>query len=279
MAGPFMHRLMHTIFHANKRVAQESCFKDCHASVTQVAKKLVQQLLPDHDSKILILGTGKIGEGLCRKLSKMGYDVSVSNRTEEKSLVLATELDLKPIPFQEVHLLLNEVQLVISALTVDKPFLTKSSINSIGFSTHKHFIDLSVPRSIAPELTDNPNITLLNMEDVNDEISSTIQKRRNEVPQVEAIIHNELLGFLHWTKELKVLSTIHRMKEALEKIRREEIARRLKDIDFKENDLINEITKSIVNKVIKLPVLKLKLACKRGEDENMVQVLNEIFSI
>lgn len=279
LAGPFLHRLMHTIFHTHKRIAQESSFKDCHASVTQVTKNLVQQLLPDKNSTVLILGTGKVGEDLCRKLSKMGYEVWVSNRTGERSLALAAELDLKCVPLSQAYLALNKVQLVISALTVDQPFLTKRSINSTSLSSHKYFIDLSVPRSIASELSEDPNITLLNMENINDEISSTIQKRRNEIPKVEAIINRELLVFLDWAEEMKVLPTIHQMKAALEKIRREEVARHLKHIDFKENDMINDLTKSIVDRVIKLPVLKLKLACKRGEDEKMIQVLNEIFDI
>ncbi|MGI9544168.1 MAG: glutamyl-tRNA reductase [Cyclobacteriaceae bacterium] len=279
LAGPFLHRLMHTIFHTHKKIAQDSCFKDCHASVSQVTKNLVRQLFPDKHPTALILGAGKIGEDLCRKLSKMGYKVWVSNRTAEKSLALAAELDLKPIHFNEVHQALNRVQLVISALTVGEPFLTKESINSTNWSSHKYFIDLSVPRSIAPALAEDPNITLLNMDDINDEISSTIQKRRNEIPKVESIINTKLKEFLTWAKELKVLPTIHQIKAALEKIRQEELARCLKHTDLKEDDAIKNITKSIVDRVVKLPVLKLKLACKRGEDEKMVQVLNEIFDI
>lgn len=279
LAGPFVHRLIHTIFHTHKRVTQESCFKDCHASVTHVTKKLVQKLLPDNNVTVLILGTGQIGEDLCRKFSKMGYDVWVSNRTEERSLVLAAELDLNPIPFNEVHKLVNKVHLVISALTIEEPFLTKNCIDSTCHDTHTYLIDLSVPRSIEPELSEDPHITLLNMDDVNDEISTTIKKRRNEVPKVEAIINSELSGFLEWANELKVLPVIHQMKAALEKIRKEEIARHLKQLDFKGNDIIEDITKSIIDKVIKLPALKLKMACKRGEDENMARVLNEIFNV
>ncbi len=279
MAGPFVHRLLHAIFHTHKIVTQKSCFKDCHASVPQVVKNLAQQLVPQSSAVVLILGTGKMGRGLSRKLSKIGYEVWVSNRTEEKSLALAAELGLKSIPLNDVHLSLGEVQLVISALTVGTPILTKSRIKSADFDSHKILIDLSVPRSIDPELVSDPNITLLNMEDVNDEISSTIQKRKSQVPKVEAIIKREVSEFLEWAHEMKILPTIHQMKAALEKIRKEEISRQLKKTDFKDHELIHYITKSIVDKVVKLPALKLRLACKRGDDENMVQVLNEIFNI
>ena len=41
MAGPFLHRLMHTIFFTNKRVVQETAFRDGAASVSYAAVELI----------------------------------------------------------------------------------------------------------------------------------------------------------------------------------------------------------------------------------------------
>ncbi|MBU1819963.1 MAG: glutamyl-tRNA reductase, partial [Bacteroidetes bacterium] len=54
MAGPFLHRLMHTIFFANKRVAQETSFRDGAASASYAAVELVDSLTID--PKILVVG-------------------------------------------------------------------------------------------------------------------------------------------------------------------------------------------------------------------------------
>jgi glutamyl-tRNA reductase len=35
----------------------------------------------------------------------------------------------------------------------------------------------------------------------------------------------------------------------------------------------------IVQKIIKMPVLQLKAACKRGEADQLVDVINEIFDL
>ena len=43
--------------------------------------------------------------------------------------------------------------------------------------------------------------------------------------------------------------------------------------------LVEKVTKNMVQKIIKLPVLHLKEACKRGEADEMVDVLNEIFNL
>jgi len=42
---------------------------------------------------------------------------------------------------------------------------------------------------------------------------------------------------------------------------------------------MDEVTKSIMQKIIKLPVLQLKAACKRGEAENLIDVLNDLFDL
>jgi len=62
MAGPYLHRLMHTIFYSNKRVAQETSFRDGAASVSYATVALAEELAQAIVTpKILILGLGEIG--------------------------------------------------------------------------------------------------------------------------------------------------------------------------------------------------------------------------
>ena len=42
---------------------------------------------------------------------------------------------------------------------------------------------------------------------------------------------------------------------------------------------MDNITKSMMQKVMKLPVLQLKAACKRGEAETLIDVLNDLFDL
>ena len=69
------------------------------------------------------------------------------------------------------------------------------------------------------------------------------------------------------------------MKSALEDIRQQEIARYVGKIDDQQQKLLDQATKSMIQKVIKLPVLQLKAACKRGEAETLVGVLNDLFNL
>ena len=57
------------------------------------------------------------------------------------------------------------------------------------------------------------------------------------------------------------------------------MARYLSDLTEKEAALLDKATKGIIQKVMKLPVLQLKAACKRGEAETLVEVLNDLFNL
>jgi glutamyl-tRNA reductase len=96
MAGPFLHRLMHTIFFTNKRIVQETSFRDGAASVSYAAVELVETVT-EHigQPNILVLGTGKIGADVCRTLVDKKFNtITILNRTVSKAQNLAEELAL-----------------------------------------------------------------------------------------------------------------------------------------------------------------------------------------
>ncbi|MFT6871674.1 MAG: glutamyl-tRNA reductase, partial [Roseivirga sp.] len=39
------------------------------------------------------------------------------------------------------------------------------------------------------------------------------------------------------------------------------------------------LSKSITQKIMKLPVLQLKAACKRGDADKLIDVLNDLFNL
>src|SRR5690606_28368452 len=67
LASPFLHRLLHTIFFTNKRVVQETSFRDGAASVAFAATEMVISFASEiNEPKILICGLGEIGADVCK---------------------------------------------------------------------------------------------------------------------------------------------------------------------------------------------------------------------
>ncbi|MCC9136622.1 glutamyl-tRNA reductase [Pontibacter silvestris] len=280
-AGPFLHRLMHTIFFTNKRVVQETSFRDGAASTSYAAIELIEELTADIiDPKILVVGLGEIGADVCRNLRDAGHkNVKITNRTLAKAKLLAEECDMEVLPFEDIVQGLKEADVIISSVARETPFFTKEMVQRLNVLSFKFFIDLSVPRSVETDVETVPGVLVYNIDTIQNKASEALQRRINSIPQVKEIITESIDQFNDWSKEMMVSPTIHKLKNALETIRQEEMARYMKKLGPKEAKLIDNITKSMMQKVIKLPVLQLKAACKRGEAETLIDLLNDLFDL
>jgi glutamyl-tRNA reductase len=279
-AGPFLHRLMHTIFYANKRVVQETSFRDGAASVSYATKELIEDITTEiANPKILILGLGEIGQDVCRNFVGSKKDIVIANRTTEKAETLGAECGFPTMGFESALTSLSSFDVIVSSVAKNEPTITKESVSQIEILTPKFFIDLSVPRSIEMTIEDVPGALLYNIDNIQSKASETLNKRIAAVPDVENIINESLVDFEDWSKEMIVSPTIKKLKGALENIRQEEIQRYLKDASSDEAKVVDTVTKSMMQKIMKLPVLQLKAACKRGEAETLIDVLNDLFDL
>ncbi|MEO6684678.1 MAG: glutamyl-tRNA reductase [Dyadobacter sp.] len=278
MAGPFLHRLLHTIFFANKRVAQETFFRDGAASVSYAAVELLDGLMPN--PKILVVGLGEIGTDVCRNLAqKTGADVTLVNRTAIKSEALAQELGFKVADFENIEREISQADIIVSSIARDEPFFTKEMMVRLRGMSFKYFIDLSVPRSVSPEVEEIPGVMLYSIDSIRSRADEALTRRLESVPQVREIIGEAVLEFNDWSKEMIVSPTIQKLKGALEQIRKEELTRFTKNLSDSELEKVERITTSMMQKILKLPVLQLKAACKRGEAETLIDVLNDLFNL
>ena len=279
LSGPFFHRLMHTIFYANKRVVQETVFRDGAASVSYACVGLVQQFIQNFsDPKILVLGLGEIGRDVADNMEEMNASITLSNRNALTTQTLAKQYGYEVLPFEELLKNIAKFDVIISSVQVPKPIIMKDNIHEHLLS-QKLFVDLAVPRSMDSELDTIDGIILYNVDQIEEQTSGIIERRRAAITEVELILDETIGELKNWSLEMEVSPTIKKLKKALEEIRKEEIARYVGKITEVEQDLIDKVTKRIVQKVIKLPVLQLKAACKRGEAETLVELLNDLFNL
>lgn len=278
MAGPFLHRLMHTIFFANKRVAQETCFRDGAASVSYAAVELAESLAIA--PKVLVVGLGAIGADVCKNLAqKSDAEITLVNRTRAKASAMAVKGRFRVADFADLEAELSRADIIISSIQTDQPFFTKKMVQGLNGLTYKYFIDLAVPRSVEPEVEQLPGVMLYNIDTVRSRANAALARRVEAIPTVEAIIDESVAEFNDWSKEMVVSPTINKLKSALEQIRQEEMARFTKQLSEEEVAKMDKITSSMMQKIIKLPVLQLKAACKRGEAETLIDVLNDLFNL
>lgn len=281
MAGPFLHRLMHTIFFTNKRIVQETAFRDGAASLSYATIELIDSLTSNiYQPRILLIGVGEIGEDVAKNMVHLPEaKIKITNRTLSKAEEIAGPLGFEVIPFENCFEAMNEADVIICSIMKNEPFITKELVKQFDIQSYKLFVDLSVPRSIETSVEDVPGVVLYNVDNIRSKASEVLEKRLDAIPTVEQIIDESIEEFYSWKKEMMVSPTINKLKQSLEQIRQEELARFLKKADQKEFDLIDKITKSMMQKILKVPVVQLRAACKRDEAEEMIEIISDIFDL
>jgi glutamyl-tRNA reductase len=281
MAGPFLHRLMHTIFFVNKRVVQETSFRDGAASISYAAKELAEDLTSNLKSpRVLVIGVGEIGRDVCLNFQNSRVtDITVLNRTLEKAVKLAERTGFRSAGVDSLAVEIAKADVIISSVSGNEPLITASLVKETKILSHKFFIDLSMPRSIDPLIDEIPGAIVYNLDDIQEKTNETVERRKASVPLVKSIIAEAMNDFEDWSKEMIVSPTIQKLKNTLEQIRKEEIARFLKNAKPEEAQKLEEMSRSLMQKILKYPVLQLKAACKRGEAETLSELLNDLFNL
>ncbi|MDF2158446.1 glutamyl-tRNA reductase [Algoriphagus sp. CAU 1675] len=281
MAGPFLHRLMHTVFFTNKRIVQETAFRDGAASLSYATIELIESLTSNtFQPRILLIGVGEIGEDVAKNMVYLpDSKVKITNRTQEKAEALAAELGFEVVPFEDCFEAMEEADVIVSSIQRSEPFITKNLVSKFQIQSYKLLVDLSVPRSIETTVEDVPGVVLYNVDNIRSKATEALEKRLSSIPRVEEIINESIEEFYGWKKEMLVSPTINKLKQALEQIRQEELSRFMKNSSEKEFEVIDKITKSMMQKILKVPVVQLRAACKRDEAEEMIEIISDLFDL
>lgn len=281
LAGPFLHRLMHTVFFTSKRIVQETSFRDGAASLSYATIELIESLTSNtYQPRILLIGLGEIGEDVAKNMVHLpDAKVKISNRTQAKAEEIATELNFEVVPYDMVETAMGEADVIVSSVLLSEPFITKSKVKKFDIPSYKLLIDLSVPRSIETSVEDVPGVILYNVDNIRSKTTAALEKRLASVPKVEEIIKESTEEFFTWKKEMMVSPTINKLKQSLEQIRQEELSRFLKSSDEKEYAMVDKITKSMMQKILKVPVVQLRAACQRDQAAEMIEMISDLFNL
>ena len=281
MADTFLHRAMHSLFFTHKRVCQETNFKDGAASISYNAVKVLKdQSLATSESRILVAGAGKMGSDVCKHLIKLGYkNVSVTNRTARKSQQLSDELPVAVLPFEHLSEKFKDYNIIISTIGTTQPIFDDHLIATPVHTSPLACIDLCAPRSFSQAFINRFQGIYINIDDLGSLAQNTLAQRQLEVGKVENIISESLSDLAQWTIAYGHTREIKRFKETLEQLRKECICTYLNDVNQAQNEMIQEVSKAIIQRIVKLPAVQLKQVCERDRADQLSQSLNELFNI
>jgi glutamyl-tRNA reductase len=279
-AGFFMNRLFQLAFRAGKRSRTETEIGDGAVSVSYAAVELAEKIFDDlHKKSALVIGAGETADLTATHLrGKEIGKLYITNRTQERAEQLAEKVKGVVIPFDNWFDVLPDIDIVISSVEVNRFVLTAPDIHR---TLKRHggktlfIIDIGVPRNIDPEIKNIENIFLYDLDTLNLMVEENLQKRRAEIPKVEAVITEVLAELTHWYSSLEVNPTITALTQFMENIRQEELAKNINRFDPKDRELVELVTKRIINKIIHAPIVNLR----NGQETLLSERLHKMSAI
>ncbi|MET3542114.1 glutamyl-tRNA reductase [Pontibacter aydingkolensis] len=280
--GPFMHRLLHTVFNANKLAVNNTNFRDGAASVSYATVEMVEELTANLvEPRVLLIGVGDIGRDVCLNFQKSCINhLTILNRTHHKAVELAQRVGATTAYWENVWVEIEKADVVISSVPGDCFFISEDKLGQFpNVGKPKLFLDLSMPRSIDVALENIPGVSVYNIDAIKNRTTEALELRLASIPAVEQIIADSVSEFQVWANENAFTPVIQQFKSHLEQIRQQEIARYLKKLSAEEAQLVEAITQSMLNKIVKLPAIELKAACQRGNVSELSESLSALFNL
>jgi glutamyl-tRNA reductase len=288
--GPVMNRLMQSTLHVGKRVRTETSICEGAVSVSYAAVELASKIFEDLSKRsVLLIGAGETGELTLKHLvGKSIGEVKIANRTRKKAEEMLARLDAKGsvVNYEDMVDALRTVDIVISSVTSPSYIVGPEDVQKVMKQRSNNplfIIDIGVPRNVNPSANKVDNVFIYDIDSLNSIVDKNLGKRKAEIPKVDAIIQQELDAFLHWHNSLQVNPTIQDLRGALEAIRQQEVEKNINRFKPEDRELVELVTRRIVNKILHQPTTTLKQGAENGsagpETIWRIKTLRDLFGI
>lgn len=253
-SNPFLERAINSAIQISKRIKNETGISNGAASVSYAAVHyILKNQTQISDKNILLLGVGEIGQNTVENLVKHVYKpkVKIANRSSDKAEKIAEKYKIPHIEFADFNDELKKTDILIVATGAQHPIINKTHFPN-GKETL--VIDLSIPNNVEKNITENQNVSLVDVDELSLHISETMIQRQKEIPKAEEIIKEMTKDFLEWEKKRKLAPNIHHFKAVLKNMERNEmhnIHKKHKYVDVNDMQLSERMIQKITNRFAK----------------------------
>lgn len=252
-------------------------------AAVELAKKIFGSLENKH---VLIIGAGKMGELALENLQGSGATkVTVLNRTFEKAQTLAERFHGHAKTMNEMQCAIVEADILISSTSAKDYIITKEMMAEVEKMRHNRplfMVDIAVPRDIDAAVGELESVFLYDIDDLENIVEANLAERKKAAEKIMVMIADTISTFNEWVNMLGVVPVITELREKALAIQAEtmkSIERKMPNLTERERKVISKHTKSIINQMLKEPILQAKeLAGQPNAAENL-ELFKKIFGL
>ena len=286
-SGPALNALFQGAIRCGKRARSETSISQHSSSVSSVA---IARIEATHGSlrelDVLVIGVGEMAQLAVSALRSRGVGrLAIVNRSCERAEALLDGGEGRAYRLDQLREALVGADAVISATGAPHLILSRDIVAAALAERPERpltLVDIAVPLDIDPGVATLQGARLINMDALHDGLASARQAREREVPQVEAIVNEELLHWQSAVRKLQVLPVIKSLHLEAESIRRRELERTMKhigEVDVDTVEHIQHLSHALVNQLLHRPTRRLRQEAANDNSADFVTVVEELFDL
>jgi glutamyl-tRNA reductase len=287
LVGPLLDALFRHALAAGKRVRRETRVGAGTISVASIAVDLARQAFDALDGRrAVLIGAGKTAEATARALLAGGVpQLVVANRTVSTARALAAHFDGRGVGFDSLRAELRAADIVISSTDAPHRILRRVDIEGVMDSRRGRrlvIIDIAVPRDVEAAAKSVPDVTLHDIDDLEQVAEDNLNGRRREAERADGIVREELALFCDRRRAATTTPAVRALWAWAESIRQSELA----EIEERSSQLtpdarqqLDAVTRSLVKKLLHTPTLRLRALDTRGDGQRHLESLEYLFGL
>lgn len=264
-----------------KRARTETAISRHVVSLPQAAARVAAEESGGLEGRtVVVVGAGRIGELAARGSREAGCArLVIVNRSRERATRLADALGASAAHLGALPDVLAEADVLISTTSSVEPVVDRAALESATRGRRLVAVDVAVPRDIEPSARDLPGVVLRDIEDLRAVVERGAERRRAELPKVEAIVDEEVEDFCAWERSLALGPAIAELREWAERIRSEEVEKlvRRRGLGESEHTEIERLTRGLVNKLLHRPMTQMRELVRGSDGQVFLESFQEIF--
>src|SRR5690625_3912023 len=285
--GTIFNELFKHVITFAKRAHRDTVIGEQAVSVSYAAVELAKKIFGNISNKrIVILGAGEMGELTLRNLHGAGATkITVVNRTLARAEKLAKPFHAQAVQTDQLQAVMKEADILISSTTSEAAVLTKEDL--LPIQKHRKgnplfLVDIAVPRDLDAKISELDSVFLYDIDDLQNIVDQNLQERKEAAEVIALQLEAEIIDFKDWVITLGVVPVIRALREKALSIQGETFAsimRKIPDLTEREQKVIRKHTKSIVNQLLKEPIIQAKEMAGTKNAPELLSLFVDIFGI
>ncbi len=286
-SGPVLSRLFQTSLLVAGRVRNETSIARGAASVSSAAVQIAKQIFGSLQGKrAMVLGAGEMAELALECLVDQGVRAAiVANRTFDRAKELADRYGAAAMHFDECWTSLAEVDVMVCSTAAPGPVVFVEHVRpALGVRGDRPLciLDIALPRDVDLAVRRLENVFLYDLDDLQAVVAANVERRHREMPSAEHLINGEVDRYWEWLAGLAAVPTLTQMRTRMESMREREVSEALRRLDHlapAERAVVEELSRSLMNKFLHEPTVRLRAAAANGRGLGVVDTVRYLFGL